>query len=631
MVKLFLLLRRNHNHLELTSAGLTYRPPRPSTLLNSPGRTWDYQVSEELTNTLHTEVYNHFKNYKQGFVDKTTIPLYLFLSGAGTGKSRNSSELWKTTSQCFNGNHFQEMDELAHELAHLISNAFVFHVSLENGTSLRPHEEDPVVAIGSRMLLQLIQDDNRSALLEEIDSNFYPTTPSELIQFFIKQGPPRAFFLIVDGLKNINDRFGESKFMSTLSALGDVAQQGFTIVCGTSTVSDTVEKFLKGSRRRGINLPCMPLDVPKINKQPVFDPTKLVQKVLIEDCGGHGRALELLMSIKHEILGDPGPGVECLLVGQLRYMYRGVLPGEHDAKAIVQVVMGHRQIPRYNKIPGTSMTVDEVMENGLMRFEATDDSENPSGYLTVPYVWLLALASSHLKNPFFAELQMLDYRDFMALEDPNIPGSSSWPDFECAMVKLRKIKSRVFENNNHITLGDIHHGAYMTDETKAICIQNHHLSDDVAEYQEMSKTVESNRDHWIIPTKKSGKIDLREHKYIIRNAASAPAADAVISLDTKPVRNECLQLKNTRESTTFHQERKKAAAPDDIFVFFTTSSIPSLKVDGDYNVPSRSVVVTEENWQHYFGPYAARSYLFAKQFERLERSERSAALSNFWQ
>ena len=116
----------------------------------------------------------------------------------------------------------------------------------------------------------------------------------------------------------------------------------------------------------------------------------------------------------------------------------------------------------------------------------------------------------------------------MALEDPNIPGSSSWSDFECAMVKLRKIKSRVFENNSHITLGDIHHGAYMTDETKAICIQNHHLSDDVAEHQEMSKTVESNRDHWIIPTKKSGKIDLREHKYIIRNAASAPAADVVI-------------------------------------------------------------------------------------------------------
>ena len=248
-------------------------------------------MSEELTNTLHTEVYNHFKNYKQGFVDKTTIPLYLFLSGAGTGKSRNSSELWKTTSQCFNGNHFQEMDELAHELAHLISNAFVFHVSLENGTSLRPHEEDPVVAIGSRMLLQLIQDDNRSALLEEIDSNFYPTTPSELIQFFIKQGPPWAFFLIVDGLKNINDRFGESKFMSTLSALGDVAQQGFTIVCGTSTVSDTVEKFLKGSRRRGINLPCMPLDVPKSTNNQSLTLLNLFRKYLLRIVEAMGEPL----------------------------------------------------------------------------------------------------------------------------------------------------------------------------------------------------------------------------------------------------------------------------------------------------------------------------------------------------
>ena len=31
--------------LNLTNPDLIYRPPQPSTLLNSPGRSWDYQVS----------------------------------------------------------------------------------------------------------------------------------------------------------------------------------------------------------------------------------------------------------------------------------------------------------------------------------------------------------------------------------------------------------------------------------------------------------------------------------------------------------------------------------------------------------------------------------------------------------
>ena len=47
-----------------------------------------------------------------------------------------------------------------------------------------------------------------------------------------------------------------------------------------------------------------------------------------------------------------------------------------------------------------------------------------------------------------------------------------------------------------------------------------------------------------------------------------------------------------------------AAAPEDIFVFITTSSVPSLQVNGTYNVPPGCVVVTEENRME-----AARIYL----------------------
>lgn len=82
--------------LELTNVDLIYRPPRPSTLLNSPGRSWDYQVSPELINILHVEVQKQFDLYKQGYADKSTIPLYLFLSGAGSSP-RELPLFWSST------------------------------------------------------------------------------------------------------------------------------------------------------------------------------------------------------------------------------------------------------------------------------------------------------------------------------------------------------------------------------------------------------------------------------------------------------------------------------------------------------------------------------------------------------
>lgn len=73
----------------------------------------------------------------------------------------------------------------------------------------------------------------------------------------------------------------------------------------------------------------------------------------------------------------------------------------------------------------------------------------------------MAFSTGGQGNPFFEEVQLLDYRDFMAVENPSLPGHFSWADFKCLMVKLRKTKSQVFEDGSYITLGGIHHGAFM--------------------------------------------------------------------------------------------------------------------------------------------------------------------------
>lgn len=304
--------------------------------------------------------------------------------------------------------------------------------------------------------------------------------------------------------------------------------------------------------------------------------------------------------------------VKFLFVQRLHEIYRGILPREADAPGILRAVIANRCLERDELIPGTSVTPDEVVQNGLVRFET--DEHKSRGYLNVPYIWLLVLATTYRGNRFFEQLQLLDYEDFRVREDSTFPGSFSRADFENLMVKIRKIKSHVFEDQSFVTLGNLLRGAFMTDDTKAVCIRNHHLQDDVAINQIMSKTTPSNQHQWFINTANSGNIDLRWHRHIIRNASGAPAADAILSLQSDPVRTECLQFKNTKGGQlNFQREHIKAAGPDDIFALFCTSSISSLRVNNTYNVPPGTVLVVKENWQRYFGPCAGRLYLFAKE------------------
>lgn len=80
------------------------------------------------------EVESHYYHYAvEPHIGKATIPPYLFLSGAGTGKSRNAAELHHTAYKCFDGTYFPQKNE---ELAARLRNSFVFHVSFENGTNL---------------------------------------------------------------------------------------------------------------------------------------------------------------------------------------------------------------------------------------------------------------------------------------------------------------------------------------------------------------------------------------------------------------------------------------------------------------------------------------------------------------
>ncbi|KAF8910684.1 hypothetical protein BGZ58_005906, partial [Dissophora ornata] len=215
--------------------------------------------------------------------DKSTIPLYLFLCGAGTGKSRNAQEFQHSAASCLT-------DEEDRELRGRIAHAWVFHVSLENGASPLETEVDPIKAIGYRMLLQLLPEKRLRDVLED-----YETVHPMHVLDLVAKGASRdlrsaTVILVVDGLQSFmtDSKDGHNKdsaFYRALTNIGDLAfEDVFLMACCTATVTTPVDKALAFTHRKRVVLPVASLEPPRTYQDgssvPVFDETDHIIKVL---------------------------------------------------------------------------------------------------------------------------------------------------------------------------------------------------------------------------------------------------------------------------------------------------------------------------------------------------------------
>lgn len=119
------------------------------------------------------------------------------------GISPSMSELHNLALQCFDGTYF----ETDREIADRLKEPYVFHVSLENGTSLGK-EEDSWRGVGLRMLFQLLPEyKGMNMTISELYKLFIPPTPDEVI-FCLEVAEPtlkkKALIPVVDGLRMLN-------------------------------------------------------------------------------------------------------------------------------------------------------------------------------------------------------------------------------------------------------------------------------------------------------------------------------------------------------------------------------------------------------------------------------------------
>ncbi|CAG8631175.1 3956_t:CDS:2, partial [Ambispora gerdemannii] len=588
--------------------GLPYIKPKP--LLYTSGADWEYQPHPSLKGILRKELKDHYKNFTSGRFDKLNLPLYLFLSGAGTGKSRNANEFHQTAITCLSA---QEDEELLIR----VKEAWVFLVSFENGFNLQiKNESDSYLAIGTRMLFQLLREKME---FREIIKTYEPPDPLDVVslisKYYNQNKKNITVILVVDGMQQLMKKKDDgldlnSEFYATLTSVANLVFSGtFVIPVCTSTIAGPIDNTLRYSTRKRIYLPVTSLKPPNYhqgdNLIPVFKNDEITN-ILVEDCGGHGRALEVL----NDCLA--GRSVEeCnvnTLMNDLRKnlieKYGGtILDSLEDARPIARAILTRRILNRYYPIPKTNKTPDEFVGSGLIRFEQLSD--NRRGYLTAPYIWLWIFVeiSNEEGDPLLRDWEFADYGEQRVLLNPVTSlQAKSWQGFEKFVASFRCIKSAVIEEDELTKISEVHAGARLNGD---IQFKNHNLRLEIAKHHTDTKSKGHTASEWNVDCYNS-TVDVREFKHCIINAPASPYGDSFLSLDQLGTKspNEIHQSNLRKKAVSkkeYQEEREKSASENDFFILFTTSNC-------NIEIPKRSGIVDRNAFTSYFGPFAGRAY-----------------------
>lgn len=104
------------------------------------------------------------------------------------------------------------------------------------------------------------------------------------------------------------------------------------------------------------------------------------------------------------------------------------------------------------------------------------------------------------------------------------------------------MEKHVFGEGQTLLLGDLHRGAIVNVAAERMQFTNHHSNDDISVAQLKTKTMPWNRYYCKVDTMRPGTVNMR-------GWTGASAGDAVLALDSNPVRNEVHQCKNIKNAS----------------------------------------------------------------------------------
>jgi len=629
-------------------AGIPYRPPSP--LLNSSGVNWVFQPHPELYKIIASNVLEHYTKYKGNRVDKTYAPIYFYLGGAGTGKSRHGSEFASSVQQAIT---LYTEHHLSHELAQRLKTVFVFHVSFGSGTSLTHQERsEPWNAVGVRMLRQLL-----GGKLERIRRE-YIATPRDVFKLVAAAENVDLYndftgILVVDGIQRAITWDGErtdkdSGFCGFLNQIGDLSlmsrdsseteegklrQTPFIMTCATATFLGPAHQFLFESHRKPVYLPLNRLDAPtwKNDNSEVLndDPGT---RLLLNDVGGHARAIEAIADELAEYRNGSQPNITELahvILTKLKNVYAEVISMMAcvllpvNLLSVVQTILSRKPIRLRDFIPESNLRWEHITVPGLLWFEKVEEASSYDmwGYLVAPYIWLWLLARVICPTndgrffQFLSEWEFNDYQQLLHLQTgKGHAGKVTWQTFEAFCCHFRILRSLGFGDGQEVDFKNFHSGCKKIRDDKNMVVVNRHLRYTEAAHQYSTQATSAQ------DVKHIGTLDADKQLFhVILNAPSAPAGDFFLSIQTqstsfgrfesKIVREvgQCKFIKAKLSKETYTEERNKSAGPDDFFMLYTTTKAPD-----DMTLPDRSGLVDESCWMSYFGPFAGRAFIASR-------------------
>jgi len=616
-------------------AGIPYKPPRP--LLNSSGVDWVFQPHPNLYKTLAPHVLEHYTQYRKDRVDKTYAPIYFYLGGAGTGKSRHGSEFASSVQEAIK---LCIKDPLYHELAQRLKTAFVFHVSFENETTLTPEEKrKPWKAIGVRMLHQLLGEPI-SVIRHKYDAEpgaiFRLVAAAEKVDLYddftgilVVDGIQNAFTRIDDssGLYSLLDQIADLSLMSRSSETEGKRTRPFIMTCVTATHFGPANGLTVGGHRKRVYLPLNLIDAPtwKSDNSQVLD-NDPGTRLLLKDVGGHARAIEVIADELAERLQPNITELADVILYKLMDRYKdavSVMRGH--ILPVVQCILSRQLIRLPDLIPGSDWRWEHFTAPGLLWFERAETgfeyyyNYHMMGYLVAPYIWLRMLArltsseNTDLLRQFVGKWEFNGYKELLRLRTGERASRNIiWQNFETFCCYFRILRSLGFEDGEEVRFNRLHAGCKKLRDDGNTVVVNRHLGYAEAVHQHSTKAT-SPED---VVTKRSGTLNADDQLfYVILNTS---AGDFFLSIDTyvrpRPWKHrrgkigrevgQCKFLREKLTQDTYDKERNKSVGPDDFFILYTTTEI-----SGDFALSDRSGLVDKTCWNSYFGPFASRAFI----------------------
>jgi hypothetical protein len=228
------------------------------------------------------EYYSFWKN--KDTLDKNTTRIFLVLSGPGLGKSRLLEELHQLA--------YDAIPDQNPELKNLLKSALTFKVCFENGSPYTDEDSgDSSEIVGDRMMY--LFSDETSFLDFRLRYRKQHFTIIEALNHISNSNQNRAVFLLIDGIQQVGDKLMDVvRSVCSHMTKYTKATKLFLIPVFSATIYDPFKKPLnwKSPQVRVFLYPHL------INGHQIIQHHLPWVRTLVDDTGGHGRALEALLA-----------------------------------------------------------------------------------------------------------------------------------------------------------------------------------------------------------------------------------------------------------------------------------------------------------------------------------------------